>query len=534
MENKTAGAPPLKGLYLEDSAEDAELVREQLAANMPQLKLTIAANKEEFRAALEKDGCDIILADFKVTGFDGFASLKMANELLPGVPVICVSGAIGEETAVGLLKAGVADYIFKDRPARLPAAIARTIAAARSIIARNKAEFETREARGLLQAFIDNTPALVYMLDVEKRFVLANKALGLLLGRPEGELIGKTRAEILPAEVAARHEENDRQVMEANAGRLFEESQDPEDKAGKTFLTVKFPLRGSGGELLGVGGISTDITERRRMQSELIMTNRDLQEKKRLLENFLYITTHDLRTPLVNITGFSEELAKDLQTLRETLAAAALPQGIKEKVNAALAESIPHSLDYLTDSVGKINRMLTALLDISRLGRQEQVVATVDMNAALKTILATCAWQLEKTGCSVSVGDLPPFRGDLSAATHIFTNLLSNAINYRKRDRKLEINISGKVNGGTVLYRVCDNGLGIKPGDLAKVWDVFYQAHVQSPGVERGEGIGLTVVKQLAERSGGAAWAESKEGEGSVFYVELPAEPGLKSGGKQG
>ena len=108
--------------------------------------------------------------------------------------------------------------------------------------------------------------------------------------------------------------------------------------------------------------------------------------------------------------------------------------------------------------------------------------------------------------------------------SHVFANLLDNAIKYRHRGRKLEITVRGEIKGGkTAVYTISDNGLGIKAGDLPKVLDVFYRAHAHDPAVEPGEGIGLAMAKRMLEKCGGSIRVESKEGEGSAFSVELPA-----------
>ncbi|MCX7045015.1 MAG: PAS domain S-box protein [Candidatus Sumerlaeota bacterium] len=131
-----------------------------------------------------------------------------------------------------------------------------------------ESEERLRASKDLLQAIVDNTPALVYVFDREEHLLVANKAIGELVGRSPSELLGKRRHEFLPLEIAERDEENDRQVIQAGASRQFEEAGIFQGKAA-TFLTVKFPLRHEHGVIWGIGGVSTDITERKRAEEAL-------------------------------------------------------------------------------------------------------------------------------------------------------------------------------------------------------------------------------------------------------------------------
>jgi len=250
-----------------------------------------------------------------------------------------------------------------------------------------------------------------------------------------------------------------------------------------------------------------------------------LAEKNREMEGFLYITTHDLRTPLVNIQGFSQNLGKDLKKVLELLAPASLPEDIKSRLLELISERIPESLGYITGGVEKMNQLIAALLQVSRIGRLQINAKTVDMNSVLKTVLDTFAYQLEKIGGAIKVEALPPCRADAEVIGQFFSRFLDNAIKYRDRGRKLKITVRGEIKDAhTVLYTVSDNGRGIKAADLEKIWQVFYSGHEQDPDVEKGEGIGLTVAKRMVEKIGGRIWVESKEGAGAKFFIELPAQ----------
>jgi len=267
-----------------------------------------------------------------------------------------------------------------------------------------------------------------------------------------------------------------------------------------------------------------DNTARREAELEREKLSEQVTEKSKEIESFLYVTTHDLRTPLVNIQGFSKNLAKDLKELYTLLSKADLPEGINERVRTLLSEDLPESMGFITGGVLKMNMMIGALLKISRLGRIEPTSASVDMDKVLKDVLGTFAYQLEKIGGVVKIMDLPRCSSDREVVSQIFALLIDNAIKYRKKGRRLEITVGGEMTGqGTVRYSVSDNGMGIKDAELEKIWQVFYSGHTSDPGVEHGEGIGLTIAKRMVERNGGRILAESKEGVGTKFTIDLPA-----------
>ena len=268
-----------------------------------------------------------------------------------------------------------------------------------------------------------------------------------------------------------------------------------------------------------------DNTDRIHAESEKERLNAEVLRKNAEIEGFLHITTHDLRTPLVNIQGFGKNLGIDLGELHGLVAGAGLPAEAKARALKLLTADLPESLGYIEGSVVKMGMLITALLKVSRLGRQELSSNIVNADSLIKSALATFAYRLEKLGAKVKLEPLPPCCADAAAVTQIFANLLDNAIKYRDRTRKLQITVKGaKKDAQTVVYTVSDNGRGIKEAELERIWEVFYSGHAQDPEIEKGEGIGLTVARRMAERSGGSLRVESKEGAGAKFILELPAK----------
>jgi len=144
----------------------------------------------------------------------------------------------------------------------------------------------------------------------------------------------------------------------------------------------------------------------------------------------------------------------------------------------------------------------------------------LDMNAMLAHIAKTVEFQLKQAGTALQVEPLPECRGDATQINQVFSNLIDNAIKYRSSNRPGLIRVSGQVEDGRCIYAVKDNGIGIAPEYQAKVFEIF---HRLNPSASEGEGLGLTIAQKILERQEGKIWVESIVGEGSAFFVSLPA-----------
>lgn len=266
--------------------------------------------------------------------------------------------------------------------------------------------------------------------------------------------------------------------------------------------------------------MAEDVTPRKLAELEKDRLNSALAEKNREMENFLYITSHDLRGPLVNIQGFGQNLLERLALVREKT----LGEGTAcdPELKALLAEKIPMDLKFIAESAAKMDRLIASLLRVSRLGRLEPRPEKLNVDALMDRTLSHISFRAEAEGAEIERGSLPYCFADRESVEQIFANLLENAIKHRHPDRKPVIKVTGRLAGGRAVYEFRDNGAGISDAERDKVWDIFYRADASS----QGEGIGLSIVRTLAEKNGGGARMESEPGKGSVFTVELPAEKG--------
>jgi signal transduction histidine kinase len=266
-----------------------------------------------------------------------------------------------------------------------------------------------------------------------------------------------------------------------------------------------------------------------RRAAELAHANEELRAKSQEIETFVYSVSHDLRSPLVNLQGFSRELERSCLDLRRELGQAELPAAVHPRL-AAIDGDMQESLRFIQTAVSRASNIIDALLRLSRAGRVEYQWQRVDVDAVVRRVVDAMRGTIAQKGARVTVSELPPAWGDPTAVEQVFGNLLANAVNYLDPARPGEIEVGARpaASSGSSTYWVKDNGLGIPEPYLGKLFMAFQRLHGD---VAPGEGIGLALVRRVVLRHSGEIWAESREGEGTTFFLTLPAgeaEKGIK------
>jgi signal transduction histidine kinase len=269
----------------------------------------------------------------------------------------------------------------------------------------------------------------------------------------------------------------------------------------------------------GLGIIVSDITERRREKKERELLKADLAEKTKELEQIIYTTSHDLRSPLVNIQGFTRELEESYKKLHAVLNSETVPPKLKRRLASALDGDFPLAFQHILASSARMESLLSGLLKLSRMGRANLDIEKLDMSKLISEVISSLEFQIRETGATVEIGELPPCCGDETQIYQVFSNLLGNALKFLDPKRRGVIIISGKKEKEQVVYCIKDNGIGIAEKDKDAIFDMFLKLN---PDDKRGEGLGLTIVRKILDRHGGKVLVESEPGKGSKFYVSLP------------
>ena len=250
--------------------------------------------------------------------------------------------------------------------------------------------------------------------------------------------------------------------------------------------------------------------------SELQMANDEIQR-------FAYIVSHDLRAPLVNVMGFTSELdavRADIATFL-TEVEREVPRLVTVDRRMAIETDLPEALAFIRSSTVKMDRLINAILKLSREGRRVLTPEAIDLRALAVAQGESLSQQLDGAEAKLVVADdLPGLVSDRLAVEQIFGNLIENAVKYLQKGRPGHIEVRGRKQGTYLHYDIEDNGRGIEAKDYERVFELFRRSGEQD---KPGEGIGLAYVRNLARRLGGNVAVRSEFGKGSTFTVTLPA-----------
>lgn len=281
--------------------------------------------------------------------------------------------------------------------------------------------------------------------------------------------------------------------------------------------------------LLGVGSVllvRAYLHALRRSRADLEALNEGLEEAvrerttdvlhaNREIQRFAYVVSHDLRAPLVNIMGFASELGIGLDEVSGALRTAGAPEPVQKIVE----EEWPEALGFIRTSTEKMDRLISAILHLSREGRRNFTAEPVDATAVVEAVVDANRHRLDEQGATVEVARLPEVETDRLAFEQVMGNLVDNAVKYLSPERPGRIVVRGRDLGRRVEYEVEDNGRGIEPRDHERIFDLFRRA---GPQDQPGEGIGLAHVQTLVRRLGGTISCTSQPGAGSTFRISLP------------
>ncbi|NBB15174.1 histidine kinase [Caulobacter sp. SLTY] len=290
--------------------------------------------------------------------------------------------------------------------------------------------------------------------------------------------------------------------------------------------------------VLGVAGGSTfvifqytrDLTASRRSLTRLNANLEGLVEERTVdlrrandeIQRFAYIVSHDLRSPLVNIMGFTAELEAANVPLGELVdrVEQANPDLLSDDARSAVRIELPEATGFIRASTQKMDRLINAILRLSREGRRVLTAEPLDMTALVEGIAASLKHRTDELGATITIQAMPDLVSDRVAVEQILSNLIENAVKYLKPGRVGRIFVRGRAEGTRVVYEVEDNGRGIDPKDHERVFDLFRRAGTQD---QPGEGIGLAHVRALAYRLGGIISCDSALDQGATFRLSLPA-----------
>ena len=492
--------PPRARIVCADDNADMRSYIGQLLE--PLYEVEIVGDGRAALASIHRQRPDLVLADVMMPVLDGFELLHAlrSDETTRAIPVIMLSARAGQEAQVEGLRAGADDYLVKPFSAR--ELLARIASLLQLVRVREQVHVAVQANEKKLRAIIDQMPAGVGVSDMSGTMVLSNALMDRFVPRA----IPSTLADRMPrwkgwddkGQPIAPENWPGKRALRGEVVMPGLEMLHTDDDGREWWMRVSCaPLRDDDGQLIGTCSVIQDITE-------LKQAEHHLKEADRRKDEFLATLAHELRNPLAPISH-------GLQILKRT---------------ASGDDSVRHSHEMLERQVNHMIRMVDDLLEVSRIttGKVQLRKELVDLNDVLQGVVAASGAVMEAGSHQLRL-ELPAAPVSLLAdpmrLAQMVSNLLNNAAKYSHSGG--HIVLSAWTDGAQAVVSVRDNGIGIPPALLGKVFDLFMQVDRNGRRGQGGLGIGLTLVRSLVEMHGGSVQALSEgKGQGSEFRLHLP------------
>ena len=494
---------PIRILHLEDSRIDRELIAGLMKRAGIECEIAAVETRVEFTRALYENPCHLILADFALPSFDGFAALDLARRLTPLTPFIFVSGVIGEELAVEALKKGATDYVLKNHLDRLAPAVQRALkeAAGRRHLGEAQEALHKSEERFrlLVQSIRDYA---IYVVDPGGMVVSWNSGAEHIFGYCEREAIGlSVRGFFRPEDVQDLGYE--RLIHTAEEKGRTEQQLWQVRKGGTSFWAnlILTPLPGTHGFAV----ITEDITEHPRGLQAL---ERSRQERARIQEKFLSHVSHELRTPLTTIVDFASLL--------------------NEGIAGAISQEQKQYLEIVLRASNQLAIMVNSLLDLTRtdwhrLPMTQECVQVEKLIAEVCEVFAGTAAAKNIELRNLTPASLPMAFVDPLRITEVITNLVDNAIKYSPAGTAVEVTAEHiDLEPEFVRISVSDKGPGVPPEHQSRIFERFFRVSEAPNSHSGGLGLGLYISREIVRAHGGKLSLAFKGGPGSTFHFTVP------------
>jgi len=245
----------------------------------------------------------------------------------------------------------------------------------------------------------------------------------------------------------------------------------------------------------------------------------DLTRANEEIQRFAYIVSHDLRAPLVNVMGYTSELEQAGKVVDKAILLAESKRKVDPEVITAVREDMPEAVGFIRASTEKMDRLINAILKLSREGRRTLTPELLDMTKMVQGIADSVNHQAGAADAEIIVESLPRLDSDRLSVEQVFGNLIDNAVKYLDHGRPGRIVVSGEAQDDWLIYRIADNGRGIAPKDHERIFELFRRSGRQD---RAGEGLGLAFVRNSVRRLGGDITVDSELGKGSTFILKFP------------
>jgi PAS domain S-box-containing protein len=356
------------------------------------------------------------------------------------------------------------------------------------------------QANSLLQMMLDHMPDQIYFKDAQSRFIRNSRSQAKALGLNDpAEIVGKSDFDFFPH--AQLSFEKEQEIIRSGKPLVDEEERVVWPDGTETWVsTTKVPLPDQTGQIIGTFGISRDITDRKQAEVALQKAKLELEAANKELEAFSYSVSHDLRSPLRTIDGFSQALLEDY--------ADQLPaegQNYLKRVRAATQ---------------RMGQLIDDLLNLSKVTRAAMKLVPVDLSGLVQGIVAELQRIQPERRVNFKITPNLKARGDPNLMQAVLENLLNNAWKFTAKREQAQIEFGSKSENNETIYFIRDNGAGFDMTYVDKLFGAFQRLHAMTEF--SGTGIGLATVQRIINRHGGRIWAEGAVDRGATFFFTLP------------
>ncbi len=477
-------------LYLEDNLLDIELVDSYLENEDIDYSLDPVSNEKNMKEKLRKGAYDLFLSDYQLPDYDGIRALKYVQEYYPNLPVIIISGTLGEESAIETLKKGATDYVLKQNIKRLAEAIKRALREAKEHTKRLETENQLKESEIKYRRLFESSNDAVVIHDLSGKIVDFNSETLVLFSKTKEQLRDHCFYDLIE-ESSEFHKISETKVLRCETRLLNDSDRPVYIDISSNIVELKHTM---------VQSVIRDVSEKRMLEEKQKQLIQTLEAKNTELEKFNYIVSHDLKTPLFTINGFLGMLQEDC---------------IKRD-----HESVMHDVHEIKHAVDHMAELLKALQKYSKMSYKIEAYEKLQVNEIVEHVRQLVQGHLVDSSVEIKVDpDIPNICGDRVRLIEVFMNLIDNAIHFMGDQPNPTIQVGGYLKENHVVIFVHDNGIGIDAAYLDNVFGLFNKLDHETAGT----GMGLTIAKQIVELHQGEIWVESDGlGKGSTFYFSLP------------
>jgi PAS domain S-box-containing protein len=486
----------LRILCIEDSIADAEITERELRRSGLQFTIEFVDAKENYVNALKNYKPGLVISDHSLYQFNSVEALELLKESRLNIPFILLTGTVSEEFAVRILKMGADDYVLKSNYARLPAAIENALNKKNAELEKKKSLQKLEASEKKYRQLFESNPMPMWILDESNfRFLNVNEAAIKHYGYSREEFMQMTAVDLRPDSEKQRFLDLkiDTGIGSHSIGMWHHKKKDG------TVINVEITIdQVNYNEQKGLLVLANDITEKIKIYQALKTKNEQLEKVNAELDRFVYSASHELRAPISTMLGLI---------------------GLIE--HSAPGKDSAQVVEMMKSRLERLDNVIRDILDYSQNSRMELVSEPIDLKKLIDHCFTSIDYlnTIDKIRFQVEIEEELSFCTDRKRLQVVIGNLLSNAFKYHNLSQSDPyVKISSTRNGETVLLTVTDNGSGISPDYLDKIFNMYFRG----TNTPEGTGLGLYIVKEIINTMGGNIEVQSELRKGSTFRIRLP------------